>query len=210
MPDPRSEAHDVQPAEVFRQLVSRHSGWWVVGALVVVALSVGVGAAPLPESRIGFVGGAGLILSVVGLAVSVVGFAFTLYQIKQARSEVAATQAESARIREALKQYDVLQEATRAEYALRTTKLHMDAGFDSGITTAYTDFSHSLILIKENEDGLPEELSNEMDESCKYVDNLCKRIDGKKVTLNEKHISVLRNHFLLARRLQAYLSKSVI
>lgn len=206
----RSESTDVRPVELLRRLGKRHGGWWIVGGLLALALSFAVGTTPLSQTTVGLVGGAGLILSVFGLAVSVVGFAVTLQQIKQTRSDVAATQAEATRIRSALKQYDVLQESTKAEYALRATKLHMDAEFPSGITSSYTDFNHSLLLIREHADDLPDDLGAAMDSACKYVDSLCRRIDGNKVTLDEKHISVLRTHFLLARRLQAHLSKSVI
>lgn len=204
-----------------KQSAADGGGWWarhfapmalsaVALAIVAAALTIWLGGMKPPANTIGNISAGGAVISVIGLLVSLGGFSLTLQQISQAKSAIQAASQEAERIRLSLKTYDATQDATRAEFALKQAKQYFDQNEFVLGGKSYAKCSSALAMIKKNVDGLPEDLSESIEQADVYIENLCMKIDRGITSLDVKQKSEMRTHDRLIRSIQTHLQRNAI
>ena len=158
----------------------------------------------------GWIAAAGFVLTVLGVVISLAGFAITLEQIQITNDEVAETQREAEALRKSLVIYRAAQDASLADYAVKSAKRHYRSGASQDFVDSYDDFRRSLVSIRKNVEDLDEDIVSSIDQTDKYISRLCKRIEAGNVVNDAKVLSEIRNHQDLISTIVAMLHKVAV
>lgn len=166
-----------------------------------------LGRLPVASGVVGDIAALGTVLAVVGLLISLCGFGLTLRQLALTQTAVEATMGEAERIRRSLRTYDAAQDATKAQYALVAAKTHFDSNAYSQASDHYAECRLALLSVRENVEGLPDDLVKSIEVASNYIESLCIRIDKGLSSLDAKQLSEMRNHKRLISTIQTYLQR---
>ena len=161
------------------------------------------------------VAGWGFWLAIAGLVLTLVGFWITLKQLSKTKSATEAATDEVQRIRGSLDAYDATHEASRAQYALKTTRRYLNNKLWSEVLISYDDVRKSLMIIRATASDKTADHADRIDVAVKYIEKLCQRIEAdmsKEISsINEvKTYAVIRQHEELLIDINIALQRSLI
>lgn len=161
------------------------------------------------------VAGWGFWLAIFGMFLTLLGFGITLKQLAKTKSATDAVTAEVARIRSSLDSYDAAQEASRAQYALNTTRRYISNGLWDEVLISYDDVRKSIMIIKSSSNERLSAYDSKFDAAVRYIEKLCQRIEagsasGMTEAVKAKTLTVIRQHEQLLHDVNMVLQRSVI
>ncbi|MDF2638125.1 MAG: hypothetical protein K0R64_1109 [Novosphingobium lindaniclasticum] len=170
---------------------------------------------PFDVQNAGAVAGWGFWLAIFGMFLTLLGFGVTLKQLAKTKSATDAATAEVARIRSSLDAYDAAQEASRAQYALKTTRRYISNDLWNDVLSSYDDVRKSIITIRSSSNESLILYDQKFDDAVRYIEKLCHRIEagaGPRMTEagKAKTLTVLRQHEQLLHEVNIVLQRSVI
>jgi hypothetical protein len=151
----------------------------------------------------------------IGLIVTLIGFGVTIVQLRRTKKVAEAIKSEAERIKLSLNTYDLAHGASRAQYALGTTRRHIRNGMWEDATETFEDFRRGLVALKANGAPLTDKQGSDIDAASKYILKLCLRIEQGAQRGNisidvAKTLSIIRSHADLIDEISTAIHKGVL